>query len=150
VATIWQEAVGAEIAANARPVQLRSGRLVVTTSSSAWAQTLHLMSETVKARLNERLGEQVVERVVFRHAGWERPRAAAEEAPARTGPVRKASAQTTPGRLSEAGAVTPALDREQEEALRALERLGLDPALEARIAAAMKAAFVRGQQDSGR
>ena len=45
------------MAGNARPVQLRDGRLVVTTSSSAWAQTLQLMSEMVRARLNERLGD---------------------------------------------------------------------------------------------
>ena len=43
--------VGPEVAANARPVQLRDGRLVVTTSSSAWAQTLQLMSPMVVERL---------------------------------------------------------------------------------------------------
>jgi hypothetical protein len=71
LAAVWAEVVGDEVAANARPVQLRDGRLVVTTSSSAWAQTLQLMSEMVRARLNERLGDRAIDRVVFRHAGWE-------------------------------------------------------------------------------
>jgi hypothetical protein len=71
LADVWADVVGAEIAANARPAQLRDGRLVVTTSSSAWAQTLQLMSEMIIARLNERLGEGAVQKAVFRHAGWE-------------------------------------------------------------------------------
>jgi hypothetical protein len=71
LAAVWPEAMGAEVAANAKPVQFRDGRLVVTTSSSAWAQTLQLMSEMVVARLNERLGPGAVGKAVFRHAGWE-------------------------------------------------------------------------------
>ena len=71
LAAVWADVVGAEVAGNAKPVQLRDGRLVVTTSSSAWAQTLQLMSEMVIARLNERLGEAAVKKAVFRHAGWE-------------------------------------------------------------------------------
>ena len=71
LAAVWADVVGPEVAANAKPVQLREGRLVVTTSSSAWAQTLQLMSEIVIARLNERLGEAAVKKAVFRHAGWE-------------------------------------------------------------------------------
>lgn len=71
LAAVWAEVVGDEVAQNARPAQLRGGRLVVTTSSSAWAQTLQLMSEMVIARLNERLGTKAVEKAVFRHAGWE-------------------------------------------------------------------------------
>ena len=71
LATVWADVVGAEVAENARPVQLRDGRLVVTTSSSAWAQTLQLMSPIIVARLQERLGEGSVEKAVFRHAGWD-------------------------------------------------------------------------------
>ena len=74
---MWADVVGAEVADNARPVQLREGRLVVTTSSSAWAQTLQSMSPMVIARLNERLGDGVVEKAVFRHAGWDASSAAA-------------------------------------------------------------------------
>ena len=68
---IWADAMGPEVAANARPVQLRDGRLVVTTSSSGWAQTLQLMSPMVVERLNEALGGGTVAKAVFRHAGWD-------------------------------------------------------------------------------
>ena len=71
LAAVWEDVVGAEAAKNARPVQLRAGRLVVTTSSSAWAQTLQMMSPVILAGLEERLGEGSVERAVFRHAGWD-------------------------------------------------------------------------------
>jgi hypothetical protein len=71
LAAVWAEVVGAEVAQNARPVQLRDGRLVVTTSSSAWAQTLQMMSPMIVAGLQERLGEGSVQKAVFRHAGWD-------------------------------------------------------------------------------
>ncbi len=71
LAFMWPEVVGEEVAANAQPVQLREGRLVVSTSSSAWAQSLQFMGEAIVDRLNACLGEEAVVRVVFRHAGWE-------------------------------------------------------------------------------
>jgi hypothetical protein len=75
VALVWPDVVGPEVAANAHPVQLRRRRLVVSASSSVWAQTLQLMSGAILERMNERLGPGSVEEVVFRHAGWEeRPR----------------------------------------------------------------------------
>jgi Dna[CI] antecedent, DciA len=71
LAAAWADVVGAEVAGNTRPVQLRDGRLVVATSSSAWAQTLQMMSEMIVARLNQRLGQGAIDKAVFRHAGWE-------------------------------------------------------------------------------
>jgi Dna[CI] antecedent, DciA len=118
LAAVWAEVVGPEVARNARPVQLREGRLVVTTSSSPWAQTLQLMSEMVIARVNERLGEPAVERVVFRHAGWEDFSTA--NAPARRekrphGPAARLGAQR-----SGAGSVAKA-DAESVDTAGALE-----------------------------
>lgn len=71
IAAVWSEVVGVEVAANALPTYYRNGRLVVSTSSSAWAQTLLLMSEMLKSRLNARLGGEHIRQVRFRHAGWE-------------------------------------------------------------------------------
>jgi hypothetical protein len=136
----WPDVVGPEVAANARPVQLRQGRLVVSASSSVWAQTLHLMSEAIVGRLNERLGGGTVERIVFRHAGWDEraqtPRGAESAPPAAGDPVP-------------ADSVLP-LSSEQKEALAAVRRLDLAPELRAKIERAMRAAFVRGEQDSVR
>lgn len=152
VAETWPQAVGPEISANARPVSFRAGRLVVSTSSSAWAQTLHLMSEAIRSSLNERLGPDTVERVIFRHAGWERPPAAGGADAAAQDPATGGRPIRDPLGASRADAIAPpgALTREQEAALEDLANLGLDPALEARIAAAMRAVFVRGEQDPGR
>jgi hypothetical protein len=82
LAAVWADAVGSEVAANARPAQLRDGRLVVSTSSSAWAHTLQLMSPMVVDKLNERLGEGAVKKAVFRLAGWDPSAAGVTQHPA--------------------------------------------------------------------
>lgn len=138
LALIWSDVVGAEVAANAHPVQLKAGRLTVTASSAAWAQTLQFMSDEICARLRETLGVGVVEQVVFRHAGWDEP------AP-RRGPQGPAGSSEAPGEARDRS-----LSPEQKEALAALEALDLPADLRARIARAMEAAFVRGEQDSVR
>ena len=63
--------VGHDVARNATPASLRRGRLTVATSSSVWAQTLQLMSESLVRGLNDALGEVVVTAVVCRPAGWD-------------------------------------------------------------------------------
>jgi hypothetical protein len=133
LAGVWPAVVGAEVAANASPVQLKAGRLVVSTSSSVWAQTLQYMSADLAARLNERLGEGVVRQIVFRHAGWE------ERPPGETADRQRPEAD-------EAGP----LSLEQQQALDDLERVGLPPAVRDQIMRAMRASFVRTQRDSVR
>jgi hypothetical protein len=133
LAAIWPDVVGAEVAANARPVQLKKGRLAVSASSSVWAQTLQFMGDAIAARLNERLGEGVVGQVVFRHAGW-------EERPRRRPNPRPGEARGQPIELS----------ADQQQALALVAALDLPPELRARIARAMEAAFVRGEPDSVR
>jgi predicted nucleic acid-binding Zn ribbon protein len=55
VQAAWRGAVGAAIAARARPVAERAGVLTVSCESSVWAQELDLMGVAIVARLNERL-----------------------------------------------------------------------------------------------
>ncbi len=151
VALAWPEVVGDDAAANSQPVRVSQGRLIVATSSSVWAQTLQFMEETIKSRLNERLAGWSVERIRFRHAGWEeRPRqvgSVASEPVAAQAPHRPAR---RPDRRAGACDDTLVLSSEQREALEAVQRLGLDPLLKERIVRAMRAAFVRSQQDSVR
>jgi 2-methylcitrate dehydratase PrpD len=71
IAIAWDKVVGFDIRSNARPTHFRHGRLVVTTSSSAWAQSLQLMSEQIRDALNLALGGDTVSVMIFRHAGWE-------------------------------------------------------------------------------
>lgn len=146
LALIWPDIVGAEVAANASPVQLKGGRLTVSASSAAWAQTLQFMSDQICGRLRETLGAGVVEKVVFRHAGWDEPAPRASCRPLPEAPGQgPAESPEAPGD----GRDRP-LSQEQKEALAALEALDLPSDLRARIARAMEAAFVRGEQDSVR
>jgi hypothetical protein len=133
LALVWPEVVGPEVAANARPEQLKRGRLVASASSTVWAQTLQFMSDAIMARLNERLGAGAVTEVVFRHAGWEeRPRAGR-------------GGRSTAGRSR-----AVALSADQEAALERVNALSLPPDVREQITRAMKAVFGRGEQDSVR
>jgi hypothetical protein len=130
LATAWPDIAGEEVAANASPVQLKAGRLVVSTSSSVWAHTLQYMGEDLMARLNSQLGAGTVQRIVFRHAGWEerwRGEPTASHSSERPGPAK--------------------LSSEQEQALAQVEDLDLPPAVREKVSRAMRASFVRGQQD---
>jgi predicted nucleic acid-binding Zn ribbon protein len=119
---VWPEAVGVEVAANARPAQFRDGRLVVTTSSSAWAHTLQLMAPMVVDKLNGRLGEGAIEKVVFRHAGWDPLQTAPPEQPAirqrgrgdaAPAPATEQAAPPSPSAFPADPAATSALGPEQ-------------------------------------
>ena len=70
--TVWPEVVGEEISAHTKPLQLKQGRLTVSTSSSAWAHTLQFMAEDIGKSLNTCLGvEGLVKEIRFWSAGWE-------------------------------------------------------------------------------
>jgi hypothetical protein len=113
-------------------VQLKNGRLVVSTSSTVWAQTLQFMSEAIRARLDEQLGPGVVLEVVFRHAGWEDWEERTGRAPAAAG--------------SEEHPTAP-LSADQQAALERVAELALPEAVREQIARAMRAAFARAGRD---
>jgi hypothetical protein len=133
----WEDIVGTDIAQNSAPVRLTNGRLVVTTSSAAWAQTLQLMAEDIRQRTNDALQCDAVRGVVFRHAGW-------EHRPGRTG---QTGSEGGGPRGDEHGRH---FSEEEKAALRQVETLDLSPALKEKIARAMRVSFVRGRQDLGR
>lgn len=144
VAVLWSEIVGADVAANTRPVQLRRRRLVVSASSSAWAQTLHFMGPSIVVRINERLGADTVGEIVFHHAGWEeRPRHHSLSPDPSTAPTAVGAAEQERASSDDPDA---AFTAEQRASLAEVERLDLEPALRDRMLRAMRAAFVRGQQ----
>lgn len=151
LAMVWAEAVGPEIADNARPRQLRNGRLVVSTSSSAWAQSLQFMAEDIRGRLNEMLGEEAVRTMFFRHAGWEASLSSSEpaaQASAAASALSSAPALGGAGVAPDPGAraggeVPRTLDADQRAALRAVRESGLAADLTATIERAMMAAFSR-------
>lgn len=62
----WEQIVGAELAAHARPAGLADGELVVQADSTAWATQLRLLAATLVRRLNAELGDGTVRRVKVR------------------------------------------------------------------------------------
>jgi predicted nucleic acid-binding Zn ribbon protein len=62
----WDEIVGPEVAAHARPGELTDGELLVIADSTAWATQLRLLAATLVRKLNAELGDNTVRRVKVR------------------------------------------------------------------------------------
>jgi len=62
----WEELVGADIAAHARPRSLRDGVLVVVADHPAWATSLRLLAGDLLARVREATGDDAVRELVVR------------------------------------------------------------------------------------
>jgi predicted nucleic acid-binding Zn ribbon protein len=63
--TFWADEVGPSIAARAKPLRFRAGVLFVRVASHAWMQELQFMKETIRERLNARLGAALIRDVYF-------------------------------------------------------------------------------------
>lgn len=63
---VWEEAVGPQIAAKAKPAGIRDGILVVKVASSPWMQQLSLMKPEIMGQLNSMAGEQLVKEILFK------------------------------------------------------------------------------------
>ncbi len=71
VQAAWAEAVGARIAAEARPVAERDGVITVACRSATWAEELDLLAEALLGRLRETLAEDACPRSLrFRSDGF--------------------------------------------------------------------------------
>jgi hypothetical protein len=69
---VWEEVVGAPIAAKALPASMRDGVLTLKVRGSAWMQQLSLMKHEIISRLNRTIGEEVVRDLVFKQGTIER------------------------------------------------------------------------------
>ncbi|OHB26342.1 MAG: hypothetical protein A2X84_09600 [Desulfuromonadaceae bacterium GWC2_58_13] len=63
---IWDETVGPQIAARARPVRIREGVLEIRVDQPVWMQQLQLMKPKILGRLNERLGGGILKDLFLR------------------------------------------------------------------------------------
>jgi len=75
---VWNEVVGPQIAAHAQPAKIRDGVLDVRVDQAVWMQQLQLMKPKILARLNERLGAEVIRDIFWRRGRVEQPPVAAE------------------------------------------------------------------------
>jgi predicted nucleic acid-binding Zn ribbon protein len=62
---IWKSEVGAALAARAAPTGFRDGVLSVRVEGAAWMQELQFAVEEIRARLNARLGADIVRDIYF-------------------------------------------------------------------------------------
>ena len=61
----WSAEVGDLIARRAQPSRFRNGILFVTVATQSWMQELQFMKETIRGRLNARLGADLVRDIFF-------------------------------------------------------------------------------------
>jgi predicted nucleic acid-binding Zn ribbon protein len=65
VLTLWEEAVGRNIAMHTRPVKIKGSRLFVSADSASWRTELTFLKPEIIRRLNAMSGKVVVEEIVF-------------------------------------------------------------------------------------
>lgn len=63
--TFWNAEVGDTIARRAQPTRVRNGILFVTVATHSWMQELRFLKEQLRARLNARLGAELVRDIMF-------------------------------------------------------------------------------------
>jgi len=63
---IWDEVVGPIIAEHAQPSNIRRKKLRVHVSEPIWLQELEFVAETIKDKINKKLGRNAVEKIIFR------------------------------------------------------------------------------------
>jgi predicted nucleic acid-binding Zn ribbon protein len=74
VFTRWEDLVGADIAAHARPHSLRDGVLVMVVDQPAWAGQLRYMTTDILRRLGAATGTSAVSEIRIRVAGARSPK----------------------------------------------------------------------------
>lgn len=63
---VWDEVVGPSVAIHARPSRILKGKLRVEVSEPIWLQELEYVKDTIKEKLNQRLGRKAVEKIDLR------------------------------------------------------------------------------------
>ena len=66
VISAWQDISGRQVSQATEAVWVEQRRLVVRLSSASWRQELHLQRTAWRDRLNEQLGREMIDEIVFR------------------------------------------------------------------------------------
>ncbi len=69
---VWENSVGEQIAARARPTGFRDGTLTITVDSAPWMQQLIYLKNDILSKLNTNLQEELV-KDIFLKAGSKAP-----------------------------------------------------------------------------
>jgi len=63
---VWAEVVGTAISVSARPSRIKQRRLRVTVSDPIWLQELSYSEESIRKKLNRKLGRTAVDKIEFK------------------------------------------------------------------------------------
>ena len=63
---VWEEAVGSRIASHAVPTAFRDGTLTLAVDSAPWMQQLNFLKRELIAKVNDRLGEEMVKDIYMK------------------------------------------------------------------------------------
>ena len=63
---VWESAVGSRIASHTSPAAFRDGTLTVAVDSAPWMQQLSFMKKELIAKVNEQLGEEMVQELYLK------------------------------------------------------------------------------------
>lgn len=84
--SVWAETVGSPASERSRAVAFESGRLIVEVESSAWMTQLSFLKRDIRARLNRRLGGDVIQDIQFTPRGGETARGGDRNSTRKDGP----------------------------------------------------------------
>lgn len=63
---VWPEIVGDKIAAVSKNLHFEGNRLVLEVDNNAWRHEIHMKRFSIAKRLNEKVGNKVVQEIVVR------------------------------------------------------------------------------------
>lgn len=63
---IWDEVVGSTISEHAQPSNIKNKKLKVNVAEPIWLQELEFVAETIKEKINKKLGRNAVDKIIFR------------------------------------------------------------------------------------
>lgn len=66
IARVWEGVVGAAVSENARPHAVKGGVVLVHVTGSAWIHHLQFVKADIVDKLNEALGQPMVETLTFK------------------------------------------------------------------------------------
>jgi len=70
---VWDQAVGERIAGHAQPSAFREGTLTVTVDSAPWMQQLTYLKKELIAKVNDELGQEMVQEIFWKAGHIARP-----------------------------------------------------------------------------
>lgn len=85
--TFWDDEVGGAIARRAQPLRFRDGVLFVAVATHPWMQELRFMKDTIRDRLNARLGAHLIQDIFFVSGQVAETSAPADAAPPEEAPA---------------------------------------------------------------